>query len=999
MIVILFLLIIISLGPVNALEDSANDIVLGDNAICDEILTDENIDDEVLSVGEDINEEVLSVDEGIDEEILSDGNRDMGNFTDLERDINSATGNYYALTRDYTYNNDTDHSYQTGIAINQQNFVLDGNDHTLNGNNLAQVFYLFETNNITLMNINFINANSSCFDPAYDYYYRGGAIDIENRPVTVINCTFKNCYSSTGGAIFDYGHSPIENCTFIDNYASQGGAIYGNPDINNCTFINNTARYGGALLLTRHCYLNNSAFYNNTATEGGGGAISGSAFKFENSIFEGNKAKGNGGAMALSDNWFTLEVNNCTFKNNIANFDGSYEYSYGGGAIFTSDNKVLVQDSKFVNNTGSSGGALYIWTAGTIKNSTFEDNNAESGGAILMGVGEVSGCAFTNNNASQTGGAIHGGSWNFTVSSSAFENNNAADGGAMYIIKGNISDSQFFNNSATGNGGAAFVNNSDVYGCLFIGNNATNGGALYLTNCSLNGSQFTNNSATEKGGAVFVNNSDVYGCQFSYNNASDGGAVYLTNGTLNESQFFNNTAVNGAALYAVEGAVYNSQFEDNVADETGGAITVENELDLTNVDFYHNIADGVISDYSLGPDADIKITLDSVLDASDASYIINYGGDYSVYLKDYHGVPIYDSIVSFVFNGEHLANVTTDYDGFAKITFTPEILEAVAAGAKDLVISYEGTDYLNPVTKTVVININKDNLDIVANAASYVINHGGDYSVTVKDSGGNPFVGKIITFVLNGKNIGTATTDASGVAKIKLTPNILKAATAGTRNLVVSYAGDEILTPVTKTVAIKINKENIKFVAKNVKYIINYGKYYSVTVKDSKGNVVAGKKVSFVLKGKKIGTVTTNAKGIARIKLTAKTLKKAKAGTKKLVIKFSGDSFYNAFSKTVKVTIKKEKTKIVAKKKTFKRALKTKKYSIKLKNSKGKVLKKTRVYLKVKGKTFKAKTNRKGKATFKIKNLKKKGKFRAKITFKGTKYYLKSTKKVYLRIK
>lgn len=43
-----------------------------------------------------------------------------------------------------------------------------------------------------------------------------------------------------------------------------------------------------------------------------------------------------------------------------------------------------------------------------------------------------------------------------------------------------------------------------------------------------------------------------------------------------------------------------------------------------------------------------------------------------------------------------------------------------------------------------------------------------------------------------------------------------------------------------------------------------------------------------------------------------------------------------------------------------------------LKNSKGKAIKKMRVTLKIKGKTFSAKTNSKGKATFKIKKLTKK---------------------------
>ena len=829
------LLVLISLGCTSAAEDIQSDANMA---------VDDNINNEISVVE---NNELEDNNPIADEQLGETNN--VGTFTDLDNKIQNAEYNLVELDRDYAFDDTIDnpqyYSKIGGIYL-YNNLIIDGKGHTIDGNNQAKIFVIQDMFNITIKNLIFKNAYAN------STYDRGAALEIENAPAHVINCTFINNFANntSGGAIFDYGHSTIENCTFLNNYGGQGGAIYGNPNINNCTFINNSAYYGGgALLLTRHCYLNNSAFYNNTAIEGGGGAISGSALKFENSIFEGNKAANNGGAMSLSDNWYTLEINNCTFKSNVANLNGKQESYNGGGAVYMGDNKGLVTNSKFINNTGNNGGALLSWTSVAVKNTTFEENNGKMGGAIYMGVGAVTDCTFTNNNASLTGGAIHGGSWNFTVSYSTFEKNNAADGGAMYIIKGNISNSQFFNNSATSSGGAAFLNNSDVYNC-----------------------------------------------QFAFNNASDGGAVYMANTTVNESQFYNNTAVNGAALYVTEGAVFNSEFADNVAELSGGAVSVVNSLNLTNVEFYHNIADGVISNFD--PGAPVRITVDSVLTAADASYVINYGGDYSVYLKDFDGYPILGSALSFVFNGVELGNVTMDDTGLAKITLTPDILKAATAGTRNLVISYAGDGYFNPVTKTVAITVKKEPLNVVAKAASYVINYGGYYSVTVKDSKNNLFIGKTMTFFLNGKNIGTAKTNANGVARIKLTASILKA---------------------------------------------------------------------------------------------------AKYGTKNFVIKFD-DSFYTA-SKTVKVTIKKEKTKITAKKKTFKIALKTKKYTIALKNSKGKAIKKAKVFLKVKGKTYKATTNSKGKATFKIKNLKKRGTFTAKITYKTTAYYLKTSKKVYLKVK
>lgn len=94
----------------------------------------------------------------------------------------------------------------------------------------------------------------------------------------------------------------------------------------------------------------------------------------------------------------------------------------------------------------------------------------------------------------------------------------------------------------------------------------------------------------------------------------------------------------------------------------------------------------------------------------------------------------------------------------------------------------------------------------------------------------------------------------------------------------------------------------------------------------------------------------------------------------------------------------KKVSKITAKKATFKKSKKVKKYSITLKSGKSPI-KKVKVYLKVKGKTYKATTNAKGKATFKITKLNKKGTYKAKITFKGNKNYKSAGKTIKIKVK
>lgn len=133
------------------------------------------------------------------------------------------------------------------------------------------------------------------------------------------------------------------------------------------------------------------------------------------------------------------------------------------------------------------------------------------------------------------------------------------------------------------------------------------------------------------------------------------------------------------------------------------------------------------------------------------------------------------------------------------------------------------------------------------------------------------------------------------------------------------------------------------------------------------------------------------------------------AGTHKITVTYSGDDKYSSISKNTSVNVPKKAThapkktkvatKIIAKNKKFKAKKKVKKYTITLKTKAGKAIKNVQVTIKIGKKTYKAKTNAKGKATFKIKKLTKKGKYKAVIKFKGNANYKACSKKVKITIK
>jgi hypothetical protein len=358
---------------------------------------------------------------------------------------------------------------------------------------------------------------------------------------------------------------------------------------------------------------------------------------------------------------------------------------------------------------------------------------------------------------------------------------------------------------------------------------------------------------------------------------------------------------------------------------------------------------------------------------------------------------------TLIFNIDNIINVTaiTNNDGVAVFPLTPSLINIIGYGEKYVTISFIGNKNLFESSNSMSINVPEE--IIIPPAATEFVNVNGDYSTTIVDDSGRPVAGENVELIIGGTSIGTAVTDENGIATFHIPEDIFKQLQNGTAQITLSYNSNGYPHIIDKNITVidvtPAAKSNVQITASNANYVINYGGTYSITLKDANNNPLGGKQVTFILNGKNIGSAVTNAKGVATIKLTAGILKAAKAGSRNLVVNFNGDANLNGASKTVKISIKKEKTKITAKKKTFKKAKKVKKYTITLKNSKGKAVKKVKVSLKIKGKTYKAKTNTKGKATFKIKKLTKKGTYKAKIAFKATAYYFKANKTVKIKIK
>ncbi len=241
---------------------------------------------------------------------------------------------------------------------------------------------------------------------------------------------------------------------------------------------------------------------------------------------------------------------------------------------------LTVNDSSFVGNHGSDGGAISNTNAANgpvISDSVFTGNKAsDAGGAIYnnnAGDGvTVTGSTFTGNAAAGDGGAIYdfcsGGEH---LTGSLVEGNKASDGGGIWFSPNSsmfLSQDTISDNDATGNGGGiAAVNFGDtlqLQDSTITGNHAADGGGLYAKQGGtehITGSDFTDNTARDGGGifdSIIPIDDTLSDTKIADNHAvADGGGLY----------YDSTTDPSGEAWTATD-----SQLTGNVAGRAGGGI-------------------------------------------------------------------------------------------------------------------------------------------------------------------------------------------------------------------------------------------------------------------------------------------------------------------------------------------------------------------------------------------------------------------------------------------
>ena len=620
----------------------------------------------------------------------------------------------------------------------------------------------------------------------------------------------------------------------------------------------------------------------------------------------------------------------------------------GKARIFNVTSSVTFMDIIFIGGkTEHQGGAIYGWSKAI--NCTFISNEASFGGA--MHNGNAINCTFLGNLAHEEGGAVFGAS----VENCIFRENAAINNGGALSVSEYVKNCTFIQNTAY-RGGA--IRAAGAIDCIFMYNYATK------EDNDINAGEYEGNCIRiGKGTIVALNYEGEYnsGEKLLFDLKNSGNEI----SGINISIYIYKDDEIIDAYYSLSG--------------DGWVVSLEPRDYIANLN--------VALPYMVGnPDVDpVNVTVkvnraNTTLLGENITTVYN-GDDYLlVSLKDNLNNPMKNTTLYVASNG-NTTNYTTDEYGQINISTT-----GLVPNTYILNITYEGSKlYLNS-TASFKITVDKANTILRADNITVVYNKDGNLLVILKDNKNKPMTSTVLSVKMEGMNSTNYTTNDDGQINIST-----KGLLPDTYIVNISYGGSNLYSNSSATSKITVNKDTTKLIASKITTIYNVNKNLIVKLTDSIGNLLSGVNLTVKINGVKKYTTGSNG----QVNIPTKDLT-PKAYTVNII--FGGNDCYINSTSTSKITVNKASPKMTANAKRFKRTVKTKKYTITLKNNINKPISKVKISLKVKGKTYQAKTNSKGRASFKITNLIKKGKFTATVKFAGDKYYKAITKKVKITI-
>lgn len=251
--------------------------------------------------------------------------------------------------------------------------------------------------------------------------------------------------------------------------------------------------------------------------------------------------------------------------------------------------------------------------------------------------------------------------------------------------------------------------------------------------------------------------------------------------------------------------------------------------------------------------------------------------------------PLSDATVQFRINGTLINSDTTDANGLAVIFY--RLPETFGVGNRNLTATMLGDGDYNGSTSNATVTINKGNTTLTVPAQSGSIGQTVNLTTTLRRVNDNlTLSGKAVTFKIADVIVGTANTNASGVATLSyaLPPTF----GTGSKTLRAEFAGDTLYNSTATNSTVTINKANTSITVNAGSGTIGHPTMLSATLRRTTDNgLISGRTLTFKLNGVAVGTAITNASGVASLSWVVQN---GSLGNNVLSAEFAGDDSYNA---------------------------------------------------------------------------------------------------------
>ena len=984
-------------GNANTIFTVIDDEGLGDNFTFSTL--DISVDNEIYRIIFEINNYKGVIFVSVDGNDDRNGSKDAPVRTiekAIELALDEEYGSHEIIVLPGTYdvcdvNIDYTHLLITGSGINQT--IFDGDGFT------GGMFSIFEgdltVKNLTVMNaVNtvssggaFTNMGNLTLDTVYVTNCQvknvNGAVIYSVGNLNLINSSFventalSGNYAS-GGVIYTDGYYTslsyppslnITDCEFISNSAKSstfgGGAIYmqyvdGFKSIKNTKFINNQAMYGGAIFMQNSegdFVMDNVSFIGNKATGGsstnpsyGGGALNligktdgrvGNLI-ITNSLFENNSAKNTRGGGAILDRNVDLNISNSAIINNkdsdknIQIYKDTTVYFPSGGKIVLEDNWWGVNDLSELSAIASNA-SIGRWVIMELAVDEIKDSSSNLFEYQLrVALDKYNDGSLIKDNPNHDLYYPFERIFKFDSANGSFNPKSA-------VLIDNIGESVYSSNS----------NNNIITATIDNQSLEFDTSKLITTNLSLVVDDIVVGESSNIKVFVFDKDNVPISLTVNVNVNNKDYSVIVKDGKgsididpINEINTY-------AVIASYDDEIYGSKSCEATLTVYGpGNATVKH----TDAGDAHDIQAAIdaanpgdilrLGDYNYSNVSDVNITKDLAIVGSDSTVISSASNGnpiFNVPSKSEKGPDCVNiSGIDFkVSNGDVIVKATADNDT------NPLSIDTQAISIKGNTI--EAIDE-NVVPESVtVLKLESERAVLAPNNEIAIIGN-------TMDAGVNPFDFDV-TSVCSGSDV---TIPVGPIIKDRIETQIIY--------------------------------ENMTTTAVDVDTDGRVGKYFYITLKDKKGNLLKNKPVQIGFNGQVYDRVT-DENGQAKLQINLKN-----AGTYTFAVSYLGDDEYNGSFIVAKIVVNKQKGSLTVPTKTYKASATSKTLTATFKSASGKVVKGKKITFTVNGKSYSATTNAKGVATVKV-SLSKKGTYSFTAKFAGNTMYAAISKTGKLVIK